>query len=155
MNIHSVPDGASPSFTSRRYASRRSRFARLRSTASWNDFLETTTPACRSASGDERRHATRRRPFTERPRSKILLYFAPGSRVDMPSPLYLREALAPLGATGREHLAPTLRRLARAISDFPFPLDLGRLPCHLHSFYFLSTEMSGYFTIFTPRLSSA
>ncbi len=57
-----------------------------------------------------------------------------GSRVDMPLPLDLREALAPLGATGREHLAPTLRRLARTISNFPFPLYLGRLPCHLHSF---------------------
>lgn len=72
-----------------------------------------------------------------------------------PKPLDLRQALAAFRATGRENLASALRRLAGAIADFPFPLDLRGLPCHLHDLFFLSTEMSGYFTIFTPRLSSA
>jgi hypothetical protein len=59
------------------------RFALLRSTASWKLFLETTTPAMRSAPGVCKCHPTRRRPLTERPRSKILLYLTPGRRVDI------------------------------------------------------------------------
>ena len=50
-------------------------------------------------------------------------------------PLDLRQTLTALGTTRGEHLAPTLRRLTRAVSDFPFSLQLRRLPCHLHSFY--------------------
>ena len=69
----------------------------------------------------------------ERPRSKTRLYLAPGSLVDIcPAPSDLRQALAPLGATRSENLAPAFRGCARTIPDFPFPLDLGRLPCHLH-----------------------
>jgi len=75
----------------------------------------------------------------ERPRSKTRLYFAPGSRVDIRQSSDLRQALAALRTTGSENLTPSLRGLARTISDFPFPLDLGRLPCHLHDFCFLST----------------
>ena len=51
----------------------------------------------------------------------------------------LRQALAALRATGSENLAASLGRLTRTITDFPFPLDLRRLPCHLHDYRFLST----------------
>ena len=69
----------------------------------------------------------------ERPRSKTRLYFAPGSRVDIsPKPLDLRQALAAFRTTRREDLASALCRLAGAIADFPFPLKLRGLPCHLH-----------------------
>ena len=89
----------------------------------------------------------------ERPRSKTLLYFAPGSRVDMRlRQSDLGQTLTPLGAASCENLTTTLRRLTGAISDFPFPLDLGRLPCHLHSFLFLSTEISEYSTISSHKL---
>ena len=47
-------------------------------------------------------------------------------------PLDLRQALTAFRTTGREHLASALRRLASAIADFPFPLKLRGLPCHLH-----------------------
>ena len=77
----------------------------------------------------------------ERPRSKTLLYFGPGSRVVIVKSLDLRQALAALRTTGRENLASTLGRLTRAVTDFPFPLDLRRLPCHLHDYLFLSTEI--------------
>ena len=85
----------------------------------------------------------------ERPRSKTLLYFAPGSRVDMRlRQSDLGQTLTPLGAASCENLTTTLRRLAGAISDFPFPLDLGRLPCHLHLSVPFNLKMFVYFTIF-------
>ena len=90
----------------------------------------------------------------ERPRSKILLYLFPGSRVDINEPLDLGQALTAFSTTGRENLASALGRLTRTITNFPFPLDLRRLPCHLHDFLFLSTEMSEYYIKFRPLLSS-
>src|SRR5574344_836969 len=104
---HFISSITSPHFlTSSRNASRIRRLARLRSTASWKDFLETTTPAIRSASGDEYRHATRRRPLTERPRSKTRLYFVPGSRVDICG---LRPASGACGPSHDETREPCVR----------------------------------------------
>src|SRR5574344_3169960 len=123
-----------------RKPSRRMRFARLRSTASWKLFFETTTPAWRPASGERRTHAAKRRPRNGRPRSKTLLYFAPESRVDMGRrrPLDLRQALATLGATVREYLTTALGRLAGTETDLARTFNLRGLPHHLHgSFSFL------------------
>src|SRR5574344_152908 len=117
MKIHSVCSGASPPLTSRPNASRIRRLARLRSTASWKDFLETTTPAIRSASGDEYRHATRRRPLTERPRSKTRLYFVPGSRVDICG---LRPASGACGPSHDETREPCVRPWSPCARDNRF-----------------------------------
>jgi hypothetical protein len=55
--------------------------------------------------------------------------------VDILKPLsHLRKALAALRAAGGQNLSAALCRLARTKPDFPLPLDLGRLPCHLHDY---------------------
>ena len=80
-STHETSSGSSGA--TRRNPSRRMRFARFRSTASWKLFFETTTPAWRPAPGSCKIHAETRCPRSEHPRSKTRLYFAPGSRADI------------------------------------------------------------------------
>ena len=84
------------------------------------------------------------------PVEDFLVLRAGESRGHSERPLDLRQTLTALGATSCENLAPTLCRLAGAISDFPFPLDFGRLPCHLHDFcsFRLKLKFKVYFIIF-------
>ena len=131
MNIQLVPAGASPSFARSLNASRKRRFARLRSTA-WRKL---------SLKQRRRPSGRRREPNIATQRGDVPLWNAPGRRQSCTScrgaartfeASNLRKALATLGAAAGKNLAATLRRLASAITDFPFPLDLRRLPCHLH-----------------------